>query len=191
MNALRNGGGELLHLPASSHHVRDVLDRALDAQAANDEQHRLLSNPCTAEVDSLDEHLVALLKEGVCPRRIREMHQLVVAIAESNRHERQLEREIAGAADALASTTRILESGGVVARKPRRQLANELRSPLGVVLEHDQGRPVDAQKLEAAWDELTALMVAAPREQLLSAGMANELGVAKSELLGRLVEQLL
>lgn len=38
--------------PPASGQLRGILDHALDAQSANDEQQRLLSNPLTPDIDS-------------------------------------------------------------------------------------------------------------------------------------------
>lgn len=169
--------------------LRGILDHALDAQSANDEQQRLLSNPLTPEVDSLEEHLRALLREGACPRRVRAMYVLIVKLEASNRIEREQERAIATEADELTRAARAAESGQVACRLPRHELARALREQLDPMLAVERGEAVDADRLDEARRELAALFASSTRTQLLGGGMAKLLGPTKTELLGRLVAQ--
>lgn len=175
--------------------LRGMLDRALDAQAANDEQQRLIDDQCPERVDSILEHLDALERQlaraGLRSRHVDAIRELAQQLARSNREEREMERAIAGAADDLARVARRVETGGTV--QPvmrRRELAARLRAALTVEQQVLAGEPVAAGEVVAARREIAELIATLPASRLLSRGLAHELGHNKTALLHARVHKL-
>jgi len=160
-----------------------VLTPALDAQAANDYEARLLNAPHTPEADSLREVLTEGLRTTcvIASRAITAAIELLDKVEELNAAERDCERTIAGYADQQASSEHAerLEGGGFNAKRLCRKLG--LRDLIDSWSAHiSLTRDRDAQLL-------TMIVEGYGLQKLTSGQCAYELGARRVELLNEFV----
>lgn len=168
----------------AAHAERTFLHPALDAQAANAHQDRLIYDP-TPEVDSLAEHLREALKGTTGPARqhLRSAFALLTQVAHANHAERDHEQTIGGAADHLVTSLRRAERVTGTKQLTAKGVARALRDPLGRT---EPGAPMttaviaDLREIHRVADQVTL-------DLLLSGAVQHELGDAKFERLAEIV----
>lgn len=146
------------------HLIDAVVDEAVQAQALNAEQDRLITND-TVEIDSISEHAERLLRltAGEARAHVFEIVRLAANLRKSNDAERECVRRIAP----------LVEHQG----RGIKAAARALRDPLGVLL-----NPVIRDKADADRRVQWVLENFAPAV-LRSAHLSNDLGVRKFSVL--------
>lgn len=157
----------------------DVLIPVLDARALNTDQALLIANP-SEEVDSLEEYVRAL-DGAVHPRVVSGLLALCRRLAESNDEEGEIERAIAGTSERLAA--QLYRTRGKSQPLGIRKVANQLRTPLGVLAKPREFDGIAYFKASCVVRDVIEQM---PADRLRCDWMRNELGRAKFELLVRL-----
>jgi hypothetical protein len=151
-----------------------VVEQAITGQLVNREQDQRLLNP-TPEIDSLAEVLIAL--HGADDRRVRKALAvtglgLVKQIRALNNTEHDCHQEVAGTAERLGRDAWTIK-----------RLATELRPLLG-----DLANPmIRGRRRDERLERLAEIVSDAPRENLRSASLRNEIGLRKFDLLQQLL----
>jgi hypothetical protein len=167
----------------SSSTARTLMGEAMDARALNYRQAQALIND-TPEVDSIAEHLAALVAQGVSPSKVRDLFALTVEVFESNKAEGGLEMSLCGSLDDIAACLYDMERnhGGTGARTVR-ELGRDLRWALPVVYEPGGHA---AATVVAAGALIAEIVDSTPADQLFTESVRKEL---RNTNYGRLLEQ--
>lgn len=156
--------------------VDGLLHPALDAQAANDEQARLIDQP-GGPVDSLAEMID--LVHPLDPALAQQMRGALRQLQDSNAAERACERTIAGTADDLARDLAKAQQAGRGLTTGARAIAGRIRDHVKVLAEPRPDGTAFAAACAAIRREARLVGV----DRLRSKQVRNELGGARHDAL--------
>lgn len=175
-----------MNVPSSL--IRDrVLNPVMDARGENLCQQRLINN-ATPEIDSIVEHVAALIRTATDRQRphLRALLELVRDLAQSNTREGAAQTSVAGVVDQLAADLRRSETTGHTEFGVQ-QLARALRRPLETIV---NAKRDDSARYVTAVRQIGQVLDMVPAAHLLdNASLRHELGVTKYTRLCELIRE--